>query len=102
MPSLGSFKSTSPLDTPSNSPLLKDFLLYLASERGLADNSIHAYRRDLQDIEVFFISRGSTLTSREVDDYREYLQNQSRIGQSTRTVARRLAAIRVFLRYRRE
>lgn len=32
-------------------------------------------------------------------DYRSYLQAQSRKGRSTKTVARRLAAIRVFLRF---
>jgi site-specific recombinase XerD len=30
--------------------ILRAFLLHLASERGLADNSQLAYRRDLQDI----------------------------------------------------
>jgi len=36
------------------------------------------------------------------DDYRGYLQDQSRKKQSTKTVARRLAAIRVFLRFAAE
>jgi integrase/recombinase XerD len=54
----------------------------------------------LEDCEGFLLSRGRTLASATADDYREYLQAQSRRGQSTRTVARRLAAIRVFLRYR--
>jgi integrase/recombinase XerD len=75
-------------------------LLYLASERGLAVNSIHAYRRDLEDVEDFLRSAGSSLATQDPDDLRAYLQQQSRQGQSTRTVARRLAAIRVFLRYR--
>src|SRR2546422_759907 len=36
----------------SNVPTIRSFLLYLASERGLAHNSLHAYRRDLEDVEV--------------------------------------------------
>lgn len=100
MPRLALSRSPSPLVTRSQSPLLREFLLFLASERGLADNSIHAYRRDIEDLEDFLIARHKSLASEDVDDYRLYLQDQSRQGQSTRTVARRLAAIRVYLRHR--
>lgn len=99
MPRIPSSRSRSPVVSKSTSPELRDFLLYLASERGLADNSIHAYRRDLEDLDQYLTDRQKTLTTADVDDYRYYLQDQSRQGQSTRTVARRLAAIRVFLRY---
>lgn len=73
--------------------------MYLASERGLADNSIHAYRRDLEDLEDYLAQRGQTLGSAAAAHYRDYLQDQSRQKKSTRTVARRLAAIRVVLRW---
>jgi integrase/recombinase XerD len=93
-------KSRSPVDSKSQSPVLRQFLLYLASERGLADNSIHAYRRDLEGLELFLVEqRKVALLDGSVDDYRAYLQDQSRNGKATKTVARRLAAIRVFLRY---
>ena len=39
-----------PLDTSSRSPLLRSFLLHLASERGLAPNTVFAYRRDLEGL----------------------------------------------------
>ncbi len=80
--------------------MLRDFLIYLASERGLAANSIHAYRRDLEDLEDHLLGRNRAFESADVDDFIDYLHQQSRAGQSTRTLARRLAAIRVFLRYR--
>lgn len=83
----------------AQSPHLRAFLLYLASERGLANNSLHAYRRDLTDTEAFMASRGRSLMTAGPDDFRQYLQSQSRRGQSTKTVARRLAAIRSFLKY---
>jgi integrase/recombinase XerD len=92
-------RSRSPVESSNPSPALREFLLYLASERGLADNSIHAYRRDLEDLDRFLVERTKTLTTADVDDLRMYLQAQTRAGQSTKTVARRLAAIRVFLRY---
>lgn len=92
-------RARKPTDTHAPSPEIRSLLLHLASERGLADNSLHAYRRDLEDIFAHFTERGIHLKTATADDYREYLRAQSRKGQSTKTVARRLAAIRVFLRF---
>jgi integrase/recombinase XerD len=94
-----SARANSPTDTRSTLPAFKSFLVYLATERGLANNSLHAYRRDLEDIERALDHSGKTLLTASADDFRYYLQNQTRKGQSTKTVARRLAAIRVFLRF---
>lgn len=88
-----------PTDTTSTRPELRAFLLHLASERGLAENSLHAYRRDLEDLERHLAGSGKTFLTAGPDEFRGYLQSQSRQGQSTRTVSRRLAAIRVFLRF---
>jgi integrase/recombinase XerD len=79
--------------------MLRSLLLHLASERGLAENSLLAYRRDLEDLAEFFSKRQITFNRAVADDFRAYLQNQTRRGQSTRTVARRLAAIRALLRF---
>ncbi len=92
-------KSRSPLDTRSTLPALREFLLHLASERGLADNTLLGYRRDLEGMQDAFERRGLSLTTAHADDFRNYLQDQRRRGRATKTVARRLAAIRIFLRY---
>jgi integrase/recombinase XerD len=73
--------------------------MHLASERGLADNTLLAYRRDLENVEAFLNDRGRTLTAATADDLCDYLQGQSRQGRSTKTVARRYAALRVFLKF---
>ena len=99
MPRSRSSSSPSAAESRSTQPELRALQLHLASERGLADNSLHAYRRDWEDIERFLGERKKTPMSASADDFRAYLQHQTRIGQSTRTVARRLAAIRVFLRF---
>ena len=88
-----------PTDSHSPLPQLKPFLLHLASERGLADNSLHAYRRDLEDMDACFRRSGKTLITADADDFRAYLREQSQLKKATKTVARRLAAIRVFLRF---
>ena len=103
---LPSSKSRSPLDTRTPQPIIRAFLLYLASERGLADNSLHAYRRDLEDMDDYFRGRGQDFTTAgtpgsplTAEDFRTYVQDLSVRHKSTRTVARRIAALRVFLRY---
>lgn len=73
--------------------------MHLASERGLADNSLLGYRRDLENVEAFLQDRDKTLTTASADDLRQYLQDQTRRGRSTKTVARRYAALRVFLKF---
>ena len=73
--------------------------MHLAAERGLAENSLHAYRRDLEDTEAWLAARGRAFLSASADDLRMYLQDQRRKGQATKTVARRLAALRVFYRF---
>src|SRR5687767_12113850 len=92
-----SCKSRSPLET--REPLVRQFLLHLASERGLAENTIHAYRRDLENLSNHLRARGRALAKAGVDDYRDYLHSQRRGKMATKTIARRIAAIRVFLRF---
>jgi len=99
MPRSRSSSLPSAAESRSTQPELRALQLHLASERGLADNSLQAYRRDWEDIERYLCERKKTPMSALADDFRSYLQHQTRIGQSTRTVARRLAAIRVFLRF---
>ena len=75
------------------------FISYLAVERGLALNTQEAYRRDLEDADRFLAERGRTLGDFGDADARDFLQNCTARGRSTKTVARRLAAVRGLLRY---
>ena len=78
---------------------VRPLLVYLQTERGLARNSIDAYRRDLSDLGDHLSKQAKSLAAANADDFRLYLQAQSKAGQSTKTVARRLAAIRTYLKY---
>jgi integrase/recombinase XerD len=91
--------SRKPTDTRSTLPQIRAFLLHLASERGLADNSLHAYRRDLEDLERFLAGIGKTPLTADGDEIRAYLRDQSHQKKATKTVARRLAAIRSFFKF---
>ena len=100
MSASASSKSRSPLGSPSNPPEIRSFLVYLATERGLAQNTLDAYRRDLESLHAYLSERRSSLTTAGADELRTYLQEQTRSKKTTKTVARRLAAIKSFLRFR--
>ena len=79
---------------------LRRFLGYLAAERGLARNTLDAYRRDLQSAIAFFDeAKLPAIDVAESEEWETYLRAQSRAGLATKTVARRVAAVRSFLKF---
>jgi len=92
-----SSKSASSAEPPS--ALVLRFLSHLATERGLARNTIDAYRRDLASLADFLKTRQTPLDRAVAEDFTAYLRDQTRKGRSTKTLARRVAAMRVMLRY---
>lgn len=92
-------RGRSPLETRASDPMVRPFLMYMASERGLSNNSLNAYRRDLEDAEDFFKDQGKCLSGGDALDWRMYLQSLRRENKATRTVARRLSCIRTFLEF---
>ena len=90
-------RQRNPLQTRCTDPMVRAFLLYMATERGLADNSLHAYRRDLEDAADYFQAKGKAMSQGDALDWRGYLQELRRENKATRTVGRRLACIRSFL-----
>ena len=84
---------------PEPSPPVRRFLGHLATERGLAENTLLAYRQDLEAAEAFFLDEGAEMVAATADDWRAFLRSQSAAGKATKTVARRLAAVRLFLRF---
>lgn len=75
------------------------FLEMLGAERGLADNSLAAYRSDLIEITGFLKARGTTPEAAAQDDLRAYMQALNDAGLKPSTTARRLSAMRQFFRY---
>jgi integrase/recombinase XerD len=73
---------------------LEGWLLYLAAERGLARNSLAAYRQDLQALKGRI--GGRSLASVTETDLLDALRKQRTDGRSPRSVARWLVATRSF------
>ena len=97
------------LPKPDLDPSVDAFLDMLTSERGAALNTRQAYWRDLADVSVYirkkFKSELPTAKTDEIKDYlKELSQRQNTKGNKTkqiasRTVARRLSALRQYYRY---
>lgn len=76
---------------------VEDFILYLASERGLAQNTLAAYRRDLTALWEFVEKREWDTVSKE--DVIAFLGEKQRRGHASSSICRALVAIKVFFRF---
>jgi len=80
--------------------LIDSFLDYLSVERALAKNTILAYRADLNIYLDFIAQRGITVLSKSTkNDIVEFMLLQKTQGIQPVSIARRLAAIRMFHRF---
>ena len=76
---------------------IHEYLAALGSERGLARNTVAAYRRDLEQYSTFVTGRGAAFAS--PDDVAGFVETLHARGLSRSTVARKIAAIRGFHRF---
>lgn len=80
---------------------IEDYLRHLTIERGMAKNTILAYRRDLEIYRTFFdqlgVSVAEEVTESGVKDFAQYLVNTK--GLVSTSVARVLAAVRGFHKF---
>jgi integrase/recombinase XerD len=80
--------------------LIETFLNYLSVERGLANNTILSYRQDLSLYMDFLEGRHiDALSKIERKDITNFMLSQKDRGVSPNSIARRLAAIRMFHRF---
>jgi integrase/recombinase XerD len=77
------------------------FRNYLRVERGLSDNSIHAYVTDLQKLVQFMKSKGGDIGPEKVilAHLKELMEDISKKGISPRTQARVISGIKSFYKY---
>ena len=79
---------------PARSRLVTEFLQAMAADRGLARNTLAAYRRDLDACLEGLASGGRDFVSCTADDLRVLLAEWRDKGLAARSVARRLSALR--------
>lgn len=77
----------------------ESFFHYLEVERGLAPNTLKAYRRDIAKLEAFAEKHRQALTSLSAPDLREFLRDLHRYGLSLRSIGRTASAVRGLYRF---
>jgi integrase/recombinase XerD len=75
------------------------FLEMLEAERGASRNTLEAYGRDLDDLQVFLARRKQKPAAADAAALRAYLKALDYVGMTPRTVARRLSVLRQFFRF---
>ncbi|MFM8395769.1 MAG: tyrosine-type recombinase/integrase, partial [Acidobacteriota bacterium] len=84
----------------TNQQLISEFITCLRVEKGLAGNTIEAYRRDLAKLEQFAESRGKSLLTVERDDIvASFASLKEKRGNGDATLSRYTSAVRTFYRY---
>jgi integrase/recombinase XerD len=83
-----------------NEGIIQDFLSYLSSEKGLAENSLLAYARDVRAF-MFFIqplTDGSLqqIEEKEIIAFLSYLQNKN---YATASISRAFVTLKIFFRF---
>lgn len=83
----------------SDARLASLFLDMLAAEQGAGDNTLAAYRRDLEDFSAFISRAKSDFVAADTQVLRNYLADLDARGFKSTTVARRLSAMRHLFRF---
>jgi len=80
---------------------IKDFLNYLAADRGYSTQTLATYRESLVNFEIYFRSKDDGLTwyNIDADIVRSWMAAQMKRGKTARTVAKDLSALRSLYKY---
>jgi integrase/recombinase XerD len=78
---------------------ISSFLIHVRVEKGLSENTLSAYRRDLKKFEEFTKRRKLALEAVTRDELVDFLAGLYRQRLESRTVARQLATLRNFFRF---
>ena len=76
---------------------VRSYLHFCRIEKGLAENSLEAYRRDLAELRVFLKSRPVSAVT--LDTLRSYLDHLRAAGLANRSIARQVTTLRGFFAF---
>lgn len=86
-------------DKSSDARLTNLFLDMIAAEQGAGDNTLQAYRHDLEDLSEFVTRQKKTFLSADTQTLRDYLADLDTRGFKSSSVARRLSSMRHLFRF---
>lgn len=87
------------LDKSSDARLITLFLDMLAAEQGAGENTLQAYRSDLEDLSEFIAHRKKTFLAADTQILRDYLADLDTRGFKSSSVARKLSSMRHLFRF---
>ncbi|HUF03751.1 MAG TPA: site-specific tyrosine recombinase XerD [Aridibacter sp.] len=79
--------------------LIREFLSYLAAERGLSKNTLAAYGRDLAKLKDFADAEGLGLEELSRSEIRDFVASLSVEGLSVNSINRVISAVRGFYKF---
>ena len=77
----------------------ESFLDYLRVEKGLSQNTLIAYRSDLEKLSRFADEHGKDLLSVEREDLKSFIQHLHKAGLEARSIARALVTVRSLYKF---
>jgi integrase/recombinase XerD len=83
----------------SDASLIALFLDMQAAERGARENTLAAYRSDLEDLSAYLRAQGVDIITATTDDLRGYLTSLHERAFKASSLARRLSAMRQIYRF---
>jgi integrase/recombinase XerD len=83
----------------SDEVLVELFLDMLAAERGAGENTLAAYRNDLDDLSAHLRAAKRTIANATTDDLRRFIASLNERGFKASSLARRLSAVRQLYRF---
>lgn len=78
---------------------IETFIEMMAVERGAADNTLMAYRRDLEDTSAFLSRRGVSLSNASSDHIRAFVSSLAALGFAASSQSRRMSSLRQFYKF---
>ncbi|MCC8176556.1 MAG: site-specific tyrosine recombinase XerD [Bacteroidales bacterium] len=82
-----------------NNKVIKQFLAYLVTEKGLSENTRESYAFDLTRLMQYLEDEGVALQDVTVDNLREFIGSLHDLGISATTQNRFLSSLRTFFKY---
>lgn len=83
----------------SDETLVELFLDMLSAERGAGENTLVAYRNDLDDLSAHLRAAHRTIADATTDDLRKFIASLAERGFKASSLARRLSAVRQLYRF---
>ena len=84
---------------PGNVRVVREFCAYLRVEKGMRPATVEAYRRDLEQLAEHVEGHDGLLVGTTQEDVRGFMEGLRGHGVESRSVARKLSALRGFFRW---